>query len=458
MTRPPVDHVANRGAFDALLATATNYERMPEFHAGRVRVDLSRMREYCKRLAHVERAVPTIHVTGTKGKGSTSALVARVLACCEGRTGLHTSPHLHRMEERVLVDFEPIDEAGLLFATNQILRAGREEPALDFPTYFEFMTLVAFVRFAAERCVFAVHEVGMGGALDATNVVTPEVTAITNVALEHVAVLGDTIEKIAIEKSGIVKPGAPVLTGATGEALPPIERAAAAAGVPVYRLGRDFSVSSFAPTEHGFRATIRTWSGVYDDVAVDLPGRHQADNLALALGLLDVLRDRGRVRADRDSVRAALRGFRVPCRLEPIDSKPLTIVDGAHTPESIAAAAAALENHPATRRVALLGMARDKDVDRAAAALRGFDLVVATPYGNDRQTDPQVLAAAVARQGGKSMIANDPQEGLDLARHFADEDGLVLVVGSMYLAAAVRERRFGRDSALYPPLLAMRER
>src|SRR5262249_55051869 len=157
---PSVRSVANRAEFDSLLATATNYERMPDFHASRVRVDLTRMREYVARLCHPELACPVVHVTGTKGKGSTAALVARVLSTLLGKTGLHPSPHLHRMEERVLVDFEPIDEAGLLAATNRVLDAAHRAPATEFPTYFELMTLVAFLEFQARRCEVAVHEVG----------------------------------------------------------------------------------------------------------------------------------------------------------------------------------------------------------------------------------------------------------------------------------------------------------
>lgn len=456
MTRPLVSQVHDRTAFDALIASATNYERMPEFHAGRVRVDLERMKEYVRRLGHPERTPTVVHVTGTKGKGSTAAMIARVLAVTEGRTGLHTSPHLHRMEERVMVDFAAIDEASLLAATNRVLAACFADPAIEFPTYFEFMTLTAFLEFAARRCVFAVHEVGMGGALDATNVVQPAATVITNVALEHVAVLGDTVAKIATEKSGIVKPGIPVVTGAEGDALEPIVRAADAASAPLRLLGRDVSVSASERTETGQRTTIATWSGVYRDVAIDLRGRHQADNLAIALGVVDVLRDRGVVTASRKAVADSLSGFRVPCRMESVADEPWTIVDGAHTPESIAAAVLAFERAVAARglrrRVALVGIARDKDLARAAIPLARFDRVVATNYGHDRQSDPETIARAIADAGGRSVIANDPQEGLDLARRTAEKNGAVLVVGSMYLAAAVRGACLGVTAPLYPPV------
>jgi dihydrofolate synthase / folylpolyglutamate synthase len=449
MTGTPIRTVDDRAAFDALLTSATNYERLPAFHAGRVRVDLERMREYVARLGHPERASPVVHVTGTKGKGSTAALVARVLSSVAGRTGLHTSPHLHRMEERVLVDFAPIEERALLEATNRVLAATHADPPLEFPTYFELMTLVSFLHFAASRCAFAVHEVGMGGALDATNVVVPAVTAITNVALEHTAVLGDTVAKIAKEKAGIVKSGADVVTAAEGDALPPILDAARRAGVAVRRLGVDLRVVARTDVERGQRVSVATWNGEYRDVEIGLLGAHQAANLALALGIVESLRERGLVTASRAAIGAALRGFSIPCRLEIVAEAPCVVVDGAHTPESLAAAIASVRVIPARRIVVLYGTARDKDVAGAARALAAASHVVLTPYGNDRRVEPEELAVTFRAAAAHTTIAKSVAEGLDLARKLADRDGLVLVAGSLYLAAEVRAACVGDDAPLF---------
>ncbi len=458
--------VATRADLDRLLAACTNWERVPEFHAGRVRFDLVRMREYVERLGHPERASPVVHVTGSKGKGSTAAIVAWLLARLGRRVGLHTSPHLHAMEERVLVDFRPIDEAGLLHATNALLRAGRSgRDELPFPTFFEFITLAAFLAFR-ERCVeFAVHEVGMGGALDATNVVTPAAVAITNVSLEHTAVLGDTVEAIAHEKSGIVKPSAPVVTALRDgdRALPVVAAAANRAGVALHRLGHDVVIERVERTEpsarngaRGLSIDVRTWRDRYRGLAPSLLGLHQADNVAVALGLVEVLREAGLVRASAEEVVAALDGFRMPARLEPIATDPVVIVDGAHTPESVEIACReAFATFGNRRRIVVFAMADDKDRARAARALADVDLVITTSYGSPRATDPAVLASAVTACGGRARITSDSESAVSLAREMAEKGGLVLVLGSLYLAAEVRGHVLGADraaSSLWQPI------
>lgn len=451
---PTFRAVADRSEFDRLLASATNYERMPEFHAGRVRVDLERMRLYAERLNHPESACPVVHITGTKGKGSTSALVARMLSFAGGPTGLHTSPHLERLEERVQVDLVPISEAALLAATNRVLDAAHADPALEFPTFFELMTLVAFLEFERVGCRFAVHEVGLGGRLDATNVVVPTVTAITNVALEHTAILGSTIAEIAHEKSGIVKPGAPLITATEGEAFAVANAAAQAAGVAVHRVGHDITIEDLRIRRDGIEVSIATWRRRYPKLELALRGRHQATNLAVALGILEVLADRGHLAIEVDAVREALRGFAVPCRMETISTRPTIVVDGAHTPESIAAAIATLrEEAPERRIVALCGMARDKDVTRAGEALASVAAVVATPYGNDRERDPEEIARSIREFGGTAIAEKDPGSGLARACHLAEREGVecvVLVVGSLYLASRVRALVLGKGAALYP--------
>lgn len=436
--------IRTRAEFDRLLATATNYEKSVDFHRGRVRADLERMRAYCERLGRPERAAPVIHVTGTKGKGSTASIAARILSAAASPVGLHTSPHLHRMEERIAVDFAPIDDAGLIEAMNDVLVARAAGPDPGFPTFFEFITLAAFLRFRRAGVRFAVHEVGLGGRLDATNVVQPAVTAITNVALEHTAVLGSTLEAIAAEKAGIVKPGAPVVTAipAASPAFAVVERAAARAGVELLALGRDFSIERCDVGPAGaLEVDLRTRRGTLTQLRPALAGEHQAENLAVAVQLAECLAEQGRVRLDPEAVRESVRGFGYAARFELLRTRPPVVIDGAHTAESVAAAVASVGRAwPGRRLIALFAMAEDKDIQRAAAALAPAHAVVATAYDHPRACAPDALAAHLRAAGIAVESAPTVEIGLARALDLAERDALVLVVGSLYLAGEVRAR------------------
>ncbi len=443
---PPRD----RHEFDELLRNTTNYEKMPAFHQGRVRADLQRMTAYTRRLGHPERAAPVLHLTGTKGKGSTATFLERILRGQGETTGLHTSPHLHRMEERVLIDGEPIGEAALLAATCEVVRAEEQLVGVGFPTYFELMTLIAFLEFRRRAVGVAIHEVGLGGRLDATNVVAPEVCGVTNVALEHTGVLGGTIEEIAHEKAGIVKAGATLVLGLrTGDAgAPPFEAAARDAGAGVRRRDVDFRVVAYQAGAGEASVSIETWRSRFDGLVTPVLGRHQADNLALAIAMADAFLEPRGERIDPDRLRAAVAAVRIPGRLEPIAGDPTVVIDGAHTKDSVAAAVAAVREAWQDRRiVALFGLASDKDRDGCARALAGVDAVVTTSYENPRASDPIELAAAIAAFGGRAEPEPDPRIALDRARDLAENQGLVLVVGSLYLAGIVRARLLGIGSA-----------
>ncbi|MBI4880005.1 MAG: bifunctional folylpolyglutamate synthase/dihydrofolate synthase [Planctomycetes bacterium] len=434
--------IRTRRELDELLRGSTNYENMPEFHAGRVRTDLRRMLVYVERLAHPERASPVAHVTGTKGKGSTAALAARLLQALGAPVGLHTSPHLERLEERVAVDFEPIGEEDLLAAASEVVAARAAGPDPGFPTFFEFITLVAFLHFRRRAAACAVHEVGMGGALDATNVVQPEATAITNVTLEHAAVLGGTVEAIAAEKAGIIKPGVPVVTGVRpgDSAWEPIAAAAAHAGAPLLRLGQDLRVLRVRRCAGGgLEAHVRTARADYPGLRLGLCGVHQADNLALAIGLVEILAERLGCDFAAPTARAALAGFALPGRLEKAGSEPIVLIDGAHTPESLRLAVEETRlAFAAARTVVLFAMAGDKDLAAAACILARAGQVVTTAYASPRAADPGRLEQLIRSSGGSAQAVADPGEALERALHLAGRDGLVLVVGSMYLAGCVR--------------------
>lgn len=433
--------VVDRAQLDALLRTCTNYEKMPAFHAGRVRADLERMRSFVVRLAHPERAPLVAHVTGTKGKGSTAAFLARMLRARGASVGLHTSPHLESMEERIVVDDAPIDDVGLLAATNAILAAADVEPPLEFPTFFEWATLTAFLEFERRAVRYAVHEVGLGGRLDATNVVVPAVSILTNVDLEHTAILGSTRAEIAREKAGIVKPGAPVVTALhpSDPVFDVVAAAADAAGVPIRALGRDFAVESVEHSDSGIVVDVTTWRGTRTRLRTSVHGAFQADNLAVAVAAIDVLREGGRFDATDDEIRAAVLGLRLRGRLELLRERPALIVDGAHTPQSVALAFAAVRRSwPGRKTVVLFGMAADKDWTSAAANLVAADWVVTTRYDHVRAVEAERLAAAVVAAGGRAEAEADANAGLARACAQAGADGVVFVVGSLYLVAEVR--------------------
>ncbi len=435
------ERIVDLAGLRALLGRLTNYERMPDFHAGRVRVDLERMRELVRRLGHPERAAPVLHVTGTKGKGSTATLAARLLTAHGLVTGLHTSPHLERMEERVRVDLEPIDGPAMIEATNRILDAVPSATPAEFPTFFEWVTLVAFLHFRERRVDVAVHEVGLGGRLDATNVVLPTATVVTQVDLEHTRVLGGTIEAIAAEKAGIVKPGAPLFTAVPigHPAEPVLIHAAAEAGVETIRLGRELDARVVEVTGDGMTVEVRLGERSFGPLRTSLLGAHQAENLALALAASETLLEKLGRALDPDTVARALEGFVLPGRLELLARSPTVLVDGAHTAASLRGALeAARSTHAPARVVLVLAMAGDKDLDAAAEAAAAADRVVVTRYDHPRAAPPDELAARVEAAGGTVETVPDLQKACSRALDLAEREGLVLVAGSLYLIGPAR--------------------
>src|SRR5512143_3207423 len=286
------------------------------------------------RLGNPHRAFRSIHVAGTNGKGSTSAFLASVLQAAGCRTGLYTSPHLVSFTERIRVDGAPIPEARVVELAERVREAysrsaGTGRDGAMSPTFFEVTTAVAFCYFAEEGVDIAVVEVGMGGRLDSTNVVTPLVSVITNIDIEHTEYLGGTLEQIAGEKAGIIKPGVPVVTGAMQpEAKGVIEREAAAKGSPVYLLAREFrAVNVVAGREQVF--DYRGLDAAYRGLHVRMLGRHQVDNASLALAAVECLRDAG-VAVDETAVRRGLERALWEGRLERVAQGPDIYLDGAH--------------------------------------------------------------------------------------------------------------------------------
>ncbi len=393
------------------------------------------------RLGRPQERYAILHVAGSKGKGSTSALAAAALGAGGHRVGLFTSPHLHAWRERVAVAGEPVAEETFAALTQRAVAAAEAleaaRPDLGQVTTFELLTALALDGFAAAGCAVAVVEVGLGGTYDATNVVRPAVAAITRLDFEHTAVLGATIEEIAANKAGIVEPGRPVVVSPQPPAaLAVIEAAAAERGSPLLVGGRDWRWSG----DWRAFAADGPW-GRYDGLGLALPGAHQVENAATALAALWCLHRAG-LAVPEAAVRAGFAAVRWPGRFERVAVNGATVVlDGAHTPAAAAALAAALaEVYPGRRAVAVLGLGADKDPAALAAALAPVAAsVVATRSTNPRAAPPEAVAAGARAAGLPTEVVPAVAAALARARARAAAGGLVLVTGSLFAVAEARE-------------------
>jgi dihydrofolate synthase/folylpolyglutamate synthase len=384
-----------------------------------VELGLPRVRRALAALGDPQRRFAAVQLAGTNGKGSSAAMTEAILREAGVRTGLYTSPHLSRFTERIRVAGAEADGDRLAALDARVAAAG--EPL----TYFEIATALAFLTFAEEGVEIAVLETGLGGRLDAVTTCEPLATAVTSLALDHADYLGGTLREIAREKAGVIKPGVPHLVAALpSEADEEMALAAAAAGAPLLRLGRDFG----AP-----------------DAAVGLAGAHQASNAALAVELAARawahLGRGGPLPAE--AVRAGLAGVRWPGRLERVTSDVL--LDCAHNVEGARALAAALPGLAGGRPVALLtSIVRDKDAAGILAALApAVSMVVATQSGSPRSLPAAELEALARAHVATTKTSPDPIVALDLARRLVGHGGLVAVAGSIFLVGELRAHLLG---------------
>ena len=377
-----------------------------------------------------------IHVAGTNGKGSTCAMIEAVYSAAGLRVGLFTSPHLIRFRERIQVNRVPISEADVVRLVKQAQRHLRGFPRDHSPTFFEVVTVMALCYFAEQRCDLVVWETGMGGRLDATNIVTPLASVITNIEFDHERWLGSTLAKIAAEKAGIIKPGVPVLTAADApEALAVIRAAAGLAQAPLVTVGI---------------SDVR--NPPLDAIALPLPGEHQKLNAALALATVGVLISRFPV--SDEAMRGGLAGVQWAGRLQKIRTAPgcVTLLDGAHNPAGVHALEAALTRYyPDSRPVMIFGVLQDKDwaamCHRLAPLSQALYLV---PVASTRSARPvdlrlacQVTAAHVPIRACGSL-----DDALDLTRNAPFR----LITGSLYLVGEALEKLAGMS----PPAVGER--
>jgi len=431
----------------AWLASHTNYETMATQRYDARTYGLARVQRLLDAAGRPERGRHVVQIVGSKGKGSTATALAEIFRAAGMRTGLYTSPHLVSPRERIAIDGAPADE-GLVCAALGSLRPHVERALArgERCTFFEILTAAALLTFAAAECEAVVLEAGMGGRLDATTAAECALTVLTNISLDHTRQLGESEAAIATEKAAAARPGRPLLSGE-----PPGSAAGRVIAASCARIGtelvcaeRDYSLTSVETTFDRNAARARTRFVLHQpgresvELEVPLLGEHQAENAALAALAAWTVRPFGR-RIPLAAVRAGLAATRLPARLSVLGREPLVLVDGAHNPTSLARLAATIRDSvPHGRALFVFGMAADKDLPGALAALAPIaSLLVATSSQQPRAAEPDALAALAAAAGIPCEPAPTPADALALARSRAGTDDVIVVTGSLYLCGAV---------------------
>jgi dihydrofolate synthase/folylpolyglutamate synthase len=397
-----------------------------------MRLSLEPFRRLLAKLGEPQRDLPAVLVAGTNGKGSTAAMLQEILTRAGYRAALYTSPHLVSFTERIRIGDREISPDEVVAVADEISR--RTDLAGVPLTFFEFVTVMAFLHFARQGIDIAVIEVGLGGRLDATNVVTPLVSVITTISKDHQAYLGPDELAIAREKGGIIKRRVPLILGKLSANVTDLLRGMAQERrAPAYSLGADFN---FFLKEDG-RFDYTGMQQNYSKLDLALAGRHQRANAAVALASLEAARARFPV--DENAVRAGLQHVRWPGRLETVLQRPRVVLDGAHNPEGVEALIDELRRLPRAGKLKLLfATMADKEWQIMLRALGEIvDEIVLTRVDMERSADPQVLAAAAGETLSHRVIADAHQAARTLLQEAAPED-VIVIAGSLYLLGEVR--------------------
>jgi len=407
-------------------------ERIYNLRGGMIDLRLDRMVRALALFDHPEKKFPSLHIAGTNGKGSTSAILHRVLSLAGYRTGLYTSPHLVSFTERMRVGDAEIMQDEVVELADEVHR--RIDAAGVALTFFEFVTVMAFIYFARQRVEVAVVEVGLGGRLDATNLVSPLVCAITTISKDHEAYLGPDELTIGAEKGGIIKPGVPVVCGKVSEPVADLlARIAKERGAPAYFLGTNFG---FSLKNEG----VFDYTGIkqhYLNLSLGLRGRHQRANASVALGVLELAK--GRFPVSETVLRAGLATVVWPGRLERMLERPTVILDGAHNCEGVQALVDELSKLRQGRKIKLLfATMADKEWELMLRTLaKAVDEVVFTRVDMERGAEPERLAEKLDPAIPRRSIRNS-RLGLQTLIDEAQPDDLIVVAGSLYLLGEIR--------------------
>lgn len=457
---PATIAVVDRDSALEFLFSRINYERTTQIPYRTGGLKLERMQALLSLVGDPHLSLPIVHIAGTKGKGSTATMIARILQAAGYRTGLYTSPHLERLEERFVINGQLCSDAefvqlaaDLQTATN---RLEEREPLQRSPTFFEITTAMGLLHFARSRAEAVVLEVGLGGRLDSTNVCRPQLSVITSISFDHVKQLGNTLYAIAREKAGIIKPGVPVVSSVCEEEpRSAIEQAAAANSAPLFQRGRDFDFAvetdrAADAMQVTYREPAEPSTYQLGPLPVGMLGEHQAANAATAIAAMRVLQ-RKTFRIDDAAIRTGLAEAKCPARIEVVQHGPTVILDVAHNLASIAALLEALDQRlppesrlPGSRRILVFASSRDKDPSgMLRLLLPKFDQAIVTKYvNNPRAVEPDELRTIAHSIASAATIetAPEPLSAWQRARAIAQPNDLICITGSFFLAAELRSR------------------
>ena len=428
------------------LFTLTDYEQMLRVRYNRDTFSLDRMYKILKGLDNPHKKIRAVHIAGTKGKGSTAEMLSQMLIACGYRVGVYTSPHIKDIRERIRINRDMITQAALARLIRQV-QPVIEKMEKDRPTFFEIFTALAFTHFANMDVDVAIIETGLGGRLDSTNVLKPDVCGVTSISLDHTQQLGLTIDKIAAEKAGIFKDATPAISV---QQKPEVEQVlksvAKKANAPLRFAGKDIDFScrfeSSRTSGPHMRVSVTTETSRFEHLPVPLLGEHQAQNCGLALALLDELKNKG---FDKISDTVAMEGLQhtyLAGRMEMVCEDPRILVDGAHNAASVAALMRALgQNIPYDSMVVVFGCASDKDIPGIMEQLTlGADKVIFTASANGRAAKPKDLLTEYEEISGRTaQLAETMEEALAIATSAVSREDIICVTGSFYLVGEAKE-------------------